>query len=351
MGSYVSYTSYMFQNILIGLICALLMGWVGIKIANRMGLIDIPGRAPHKTHARPTPIAGGIALFLAAIPFVILFGLQTTRETLAIVLPALILFVFGLWDDFRQVIPRVKFSGQILAAIVLIWLGVSVQIFQPSGILLGKGYLCHILNWGLTIFWVVGITNAVNFVDSMDGLALGLAGIAFAFFMLVSLDAGQMQLSRISALLFGICVGLYLYNSPPARFFLGDSGAEVLGFLLAVVAILYTPRGLAQISSWYVPILLLGVPIFDTCLVVFSRLRRRKHVYQSALDHTYHRLIAFGLDKNHSVLTMQIASLTLSCLAFICLSLPALLGNIVFGIILFVGLIVFFLLDRKSRWT
>jgi UDP-GlcNAc:undecaprenyl-phosphate GlcNAc-1-phosphate transferase len=351
MTSYVSYTAYMFQNILIGLVCALLLGWLGIKIANRMGLIDIPGRAPHKAHARPTPIAGGIALFLTAIPLIIIFGSQTIGETMAIVIPAVILFVLGLWDDFRQVTPKVKFSGQILAAIVMIWLGVSVQIFQPSGILLGKAYLCHILNWGLTIFWVVGITNAVNFVDSMDGLALGLGAIAFAFFMLVSLDAGQMQLSRISASLFGICVGLYIFNSPPARLFLGDSGAEILGFLLAVVAILYTPRGLAQISSWYVPILLLGVPIFDTCLVVFSRLRRHKHIYQSALDHTYHRLIALGLDQNRSVLIMQIASLILSCLAFICLSLSALLGNIVFGIILFVGLILFFLLDRKSRWT
>jgi UDP-GlcNAc:undecaprenyl-phosphate GlcNAc-1-phosphate transferase len=185
----------------------------------------------------------------------------------------------------------------------------------------------------------------------MDGLALGLAGMATAFFTLVMIDAGQPILSQQSALLLGACIGLYIFNSRPARLFLGDSGAQTLGFFLAVLAIAYLPQGAYQSSSWVVPILLLGVPIFDAALVVISRLRRGKPIYSASRDHTYHRLVALGWNSNKAVLIMHIASLLLGCLAFVVLTRPPLIANGIFLTVLIVGGLSLVYLDNPKRWV
>jgi UDP-GlcNAc:undecaprenyl-phosphate GlcNAc-1-phosphate transferase len=244
-----------------------------------------------------------------------------------------------------------KILGQLLAVVVLIILGVSVKVFESPEFLLGVDWPFSLyLDWLFTFLWVVGITNAFNFVDSMDGLAVGLGGMAAAFFMLVTIDSGQVLLSQQSALLLGACIGLFFFNSPPARLFLGDSGAQTLGFLLAVLAIAYRPQGANQSSSWVVPIMLLGVPIFDMTLVVFSRLRRGKPIYAAALDHTYHRLVASGWESNRAVLSMQLVSLVLGCLAFVILRRPPIVANAVFASVLAMGLLTFNYLDNRQRW-
>jgi UDP-GlcNAc:undecaprenyl-phosphate GlcNAc-1-phosphate transferase len=168
--------------------------------------------------------------------------------------------------------------------------------------------------------------------------------------MLVTIDSGQLLLSQQSALLVGASIGLYFFNSPPARLFLGDSGAQTLGFLLAVLAIAYRPQGANQSSSWVVPIMLLGVPIFDMSLVILSRVRRRKPIYAAALDHTYHRLVASGWDSNRAVLSMQIVSLLLGCLAFVILTRPPIVANAVFAGVVATGILAFNFLDNRKRW-
>jgi UDP-GlcNAc:undecaprenyl-phosphate GlcNAc-1-phosphate transferase len=230
-------------------------------------------------------------------------------------------------------------------------MGVSIQIFEsPEFFFGGSGPLNVYLDWLLTFLWVIGITNAFNFVDSMDGLSVGLGGLAAAFFMLVTLDAGQPALSRHSALILGVCIGLYFFNSPPAKLFLGDSGAQTLGFILAALAIAYRPVGANQSSSWVVPIMLLGIPIFDMALVVLSRFRRGRPIYISSLDHTYHRLLSFGWDSNRAVLFMHVVSLLLGCLAFVVLTRPPLLANGIFVAVLISGALAIVFLDDRKRW-
>ena len=129
---------------------------------------------------------------------------------------------------------------------------------------------------------MVGVTNAYNFVDSMDGLAVGLAALTSAFFLLITLASQQDQISIFSTIMLGACLGVFYYNAPPARIFLGDSGAQLLGFILGALAIVYNPIGFSRLASWYIPILLMGVPIFDATLVVLSRLRRGKPVHAGA---------------------------------------------------------------------
>jgi UDP-GlcNAc:undecaprenyl-phosphate GlcNAc-1-phosphate transferase len=198
----------------------------------------------------------------------------------------------------------------------------------------------------MTIFWIVGITNAFNLVDSMDGLVVGLAAIASTFFLFVTIDAGQLHLTYLSALLLGSCIGLFYYNATPARTFLGDSGAQFLGFMLATLAMAYTPPGLPQPSSWFVPILLLGVPIFDTTLVVVSRLRRGDPIYKAGQDHVYHRLTQLGMSPTQSVTTMHVAALLIGCLAFVALQLPPVQANLLFGLALLFGLIALLILRK-----
>jgi UDP-GlcNAc:undecaprenyl-phosphate/decaprenyl-phosphate GlcNAc-1-phosphate transferase len=339
MNSITSSPFIIFEAILLSLILVMGMAQFSIRLARRVNLIDLPDSAPHKQHFRPTPLAGGIALLLTLILAELIFGTFGDLNIRVTFLAAGLIFVFGLWDDYKNSSPLVKFTGQFIAALLLIRMGVYIRIFEsPEFFLRGNGIINVYLDWILTVFWVVGITNAFNFVDSMDGLAVGLGGMAAAFFMLVTLDAQQPVLSLHSALIVGACIGLYYFNSPPALLFLGDSGAQTLGFVLAVLAIAYSPQGANQSSSWFVPIILLGVPIFDAFLVVVSRLRRGKPVYFAARDHTYHRLLNLGFESTRAVLVMQVVGLALGCLAFVILTQPPLIANLVFVGVLIVGI-------------
>ena len=151
-------------------------------------------------------------------------------------------------------------------------------------------------------------------------------------------------------MILGAGIGLYFFNSPPAVLFLGDSGSQMLGFLLAVIGISYAPINVNQSSSWVVPILLLSVPIFDAALVVVSRLRRRKPIYLAALDHTYHRLSHIGIESNRAVLLMHIVSLVLSSFAFVSLAQPPVVSNLIFLLIFVGGGLALLLLDQHTDW-
>ena len=346
MYSYVSSTAYMFQAILAGLVISLAACWLAIRIARRLDLIDVPNSSPHKQHKFPTPLAGGMALVLALIVLVSVFGLFADKELLSVLAASVVIFGFGLWDDAYGMSAPVKIVGQTIAVVILIASGLYIRIFEYQGFFIGgAGPVYRAMNYIVTWLWVVGITNAFNLTDSMDGLSVGLSGWALAFFTLATFDSGQLSLSLFSALLLGICLGISYFNRHPAKLFLGDSGAQTLGFFLAAIGILYTPVGAYQTSSWFVPILLVGVPIFDTSLVFFSRLRRKQAFYQSGCDHTYHRLVKRGMDSGRAVLTMHFAALILECVAFVAVSLSPLLANSVFVFCLLVGVVLFFVLD------
>jgi UDP-GlcNAc:undecaprenyl-phosphate/decaprenyl-phosphate GlcNAc-1-phosphate transferase len=311
---------------------------LAISAAVRFRLIDEPHSSPHNIHQLPVPKAGGLAVGIVVTSLGLL-NIQLQAGIIRdILLASSIIFIFGLWDDARKLSPTWKLLGQILGTAILISQGVYIRML---------GNLI-VLNIALTLIWVIGITNAFNFVDSMDGLAVGLSAIASAFFMLVTVDAGQPPLSILSATLLGCSVGMLFFNALPARTFLGDSGSQFLGFLLAALGIAYTPPGLPQPSSWFVPILLLGVPIFDTSLVVISRLRHKQAVYQAGLDHTYHRLVGLGLPPSRAVMTMHISAILCGCLAFIALPLPPLWANLIFAAALLAGLFILAWFNKQN---
>jgi UDP-GlcNAc:undecaprenyl-phosphate GlcNAc-1-phosphate transferase len=295
--------------------------------------MDIPLREVHKQHLKPIPLAGGIILFITFLTLSLVEGFTFQSSFLDFLLPFSIILIFGIWDDFVGLKPIIKLVGQLLAASLLILNGSSVLLFSNP-----------FANFLISVFWLVGITNAFNFIDSMDGLAVGLATLSAACLMLVTLQSGQFLLTSMSAIVMGSCIVIFFFNSLPAHYFLGDSGAQFLGFFLAAIAMVYAPVGFTPLTSWFVPILLVGVPIFDTVLVVVSRLRRKVPIYRGNLDHTYHRLVRLGLCPNRAMLSMHTSAIFLDCIAFILLNTSPIVANgaILVLAILSVVLIFFF---------
>ena len=202
----------LFPVILLAILVATLTSPLAIIIARRFGLVDIPGRSAHKQHAAPTPMAGGMVVVLTLLVDTLLFQRIGDRMIAGVLGGAIVVFAFGLWDDFTGLGAPQKFTGQLLAAGILIVTGTQVRIFTSNW-----------QNLALTVFWILGVVNAFNFVDSMDGLALGLAGIAAAFFMLVTIGSNQIELAMLSAGVLGLSIGAYFFNLSPAMMFLGSS--------------------------------------------------------------------------------------------------------------------------------
>ncbi|HQN44600.1 MAG TPA: MraY family glycosyltransferase [Anaerolineaceae bacterium] len=335
-----------FSILLLSLGIALVLTGPMLWLTRRVGLLDMPGREPHKQHQEAIPLAGGLILIATVVIGSLIYGFAVAWQDVLFLVALVLVCGFGAWDDWKAMRPRWKLVGQILAAGLMIAAGVQVTIFASQAV-----------NLIITMIWLVGITNAFNFVDSMDGLATGLGVLTLTCFMLVSNAAGQYSLTSISAVGLGGLIAVYYFNARPARLFLGDSGSQLIGLLLGALAVEYNPVGYTPLTSWFTPILILAVPLFDTLLVIISRARRGVPVYQSNLDHTYHRLVAIGMNTNRATLTIHMAAFLLDCLAFMAIKLPPVLANVVYSAAVLAGLIVIGYLDSapqmrrlKARW-
>ena len=337
--------------LLIGsIVLGLGLAQISIKIAPKVGLMDIPGSADHKKHQNPVPLTGGVILMDTMIIMILLTQMWVDAHIWAIFVSGMIIGLFGLMDDYLHLSVTKKLIGQIFGITMLIYLGVQVQFFNsPEFLIQIEEPWASWLNIIFTFLWLLTVTNSFNFIDSIDGLAVGLSGVSAGFFLLLAFATGQMSLIFLCTVILGICIALYFFNSQPASLFLGDSGAQSLGFLLASVAIIYHPEIGSQGSSWFMPILIFSVPLFDMILVVFSRIKRHKKIHKASRDHTYHRLEQRGISIHHSVLIMHGTSLLLSMIGFLCLNLPVLHANIIFGLIVLLGLGAFTILDQNYQ--
>jgi UDP-GlcNAc:undecaprenyl-phosphate GlcNAc-1-phosphate transferase len=266
---------------------------VARRVALRTGIISVPRN--RDIHVNPVPLLGGVGIYVGFVLALVFLGDQAyVREAVAIILGATLISLFGLTDDRHGMRAWVKLSGQALAGVVLIIGGTQVQIFPYEW-----------LNWVVTLVWVVGITNALNLLDNMDGLSGGVAMVAASFFVLLSYmnEPQQVLVGAAAAALVGACLGFLRYNLNPATIFMGDTGSLFLGFILAALAIKLDFLGNTPLVTWMVPVCVLAVPIFDTSLVVVARLRRGKNpLVTPGKDHLSHRLVAFGLTKREAVL-------------------------------------------------
>lgn len=264
------------------------------RLAFQWGVLAQP--SPRGVHRTPTPLMGGLAIYGALVLAMLLFSPPFYLvEFGAILAGATWLVLVGFVDDRNGMRPLVKLGGQTVAALVLILAGIQVRIFPYE-----------VLNIGFTLVWIVGITNAMNFQDNMDGLAAGITAIASIAFFVMAVQQELSLVSSLAAALGGASVGFLIYNFNPASSFMGDMGSMVLGFLLAVLAIKLDFRVPAerQVVTWMVPVVVLGLPIFDTALVVVTRLWEGRSPMMGGKDHTSHRLAGLGLSHRAVVLAL-----------------------------------------------
>jgi UDP-GlcNAc:undecaprenyl-phosphate GlcNAc-1-phosphate transferase len=304
-------------------------------LAPRMGMIDEP--EARKIHQRPVPRLGGAAILLAVVVAALVLGERYKFDQFgSIVVGATGVSFMGLIDDRWGLRPLIKLLGQVLAALLLIISGVMVGTFHQP-----------ILNLIVTVFWVVFITNAINLLDNMDGLAGGVSAIAAAHFALMCSFSGQYLVGALAVAVLGACLGFLFYNLNPANIFMGDSGSLFLGFTLAATGIkLSFPQNVTFVT-WMVPVLVMGLPIFDTTLVTVSRLRRGLNPLTSpGRDHVSHRLVRAGMRRREAVLTLYVVSFVLGLLAIFVTRASVVEGYIGGGAAALVGLYGLWRMER-----
>lgn len=308
-------------------------------IAPRLGMMDQP--SARKMHLKPVPRIGGLVIFGAVMVALIFLREQRNFDQfVSILLAASWMSFLGLWDDRWGVHPTLKLLGQFIGALVLVTN--EIQVALP-----------HFPQWAnivVTLVWLVGVTNAFNLLDNMDGLSGGVAAIAAAFFVLMSAFSGQYLVGALSAAVLGACIGFLAYNYNPASIFMGDSGSLFLGFMLAAIGIKLRFPDNVTFVTWMIPVLVLGVPLFDTTLVTVSRLRRGLNPLTTpGKDHASHRLVAMNMTQREAVLTLYLVAGALGVVAIFVTQASVLEGYIAGGIVALVAVYALWHLERD--WT
>ncbi len=309
-----------------------------IRAALRLGVLDRPGQ--HKSHSTPTPYLGGVAIVLAVTLAIVLAALvrgedsTTLTPLLGILAIALAMAITGLVDDLRGLPVVVRFGLQLAAALGLWWLGVRVDL---TGELL--------IDLPLTVLWTVGITNAMNLLDNMDGLSASTATIASLWFGAIAVVNGQFLVAALAFTVAGGAAGFLRDNRPPARIYMGDAGSLFLGIMLASLGMLLDlGRGVLVTAS--VPVLILTVPVLDTALVTIARIRHGISPFQGGRDHTSHRLVRIGLPVPSAVGLIAIASLAHGWVALLVFRIDRISAVLLLGLTALFDLFFFALLAK-----
>lgn len=324
---------------IVALATALAVTPLARRVALRHGVLDHPGE--RKVQSDPVPYLGGVGIVLAFVAAMTLgslvYDLGGEYTKLAVILGgAVVLAAMGLWDDLRPIPGWVKAVVILPLAVALYAAGVRADPFGTWQ-----------LNFLLTVGWVAGIVNAFNFLDNMDGLTAGVSAIAAAFFAVLAAGSEQVVVGALAAAVAGCALGFLWYNRPPARIFMGDMGSHFLGWLLAAVALELEFENLKRVA-FFVPIAILGVPIFDTALIVTSRIRRGLSPMQAGLDHTSHRLVRKGISRTTVVALHYLVAAVCGALGVVIAYARPLTGYIVIGCVIGVGLMLVTLLLQVS---
>jgi UDP-GlcNAc:undecaprenyl-phosphate GlcNAc-1-phosphate transferase len=318
------------------------------KIAIRLDVMDSPGTS-HKTHKEPVPYLGGVGIIIGIVA--ISFGALIYKHSesrnywlaLSVLGPALILGLIGLWDDIKNLPPLPRFIAQSVAGIFT-----SVLLIASSTVGTASG--SKALDAIITTVWIVGICNSVNFFDNLDGGAAGTIAISAIGLTILGINGGQYFVGGLASVTAGATLGFLLWNKSPARIYMGDAGALFLGILIASLTIRLHPAAQTQWTSFATPVLLIAVPILDTCVAVISRLRRKISPFQGGRDHLSHRLIRAGLSRPMAAITLWIMSGAFA----LCAVLISLLGKgseeglTALAALTWIGMFIFFIRTADS---
>jgi len=288
---------FLSSYLLVGLLTPLMR-----RIAIATDVVDKPNTA-HKSHKQPVPYLGGVAIIIGIIvvsystSLVSNFTVDTFWLATSVLAPALLLGLIGLLDDMKNLPPLPRFVAQTIAGVfTAIILVTTENVGNPTG--------SEIFDTIITIIWVVGICNSINFFDNLDGGAAGTVAVSSIALAILALSEDQFLIAALATVTAGATLGFLIWNKSPARIYMGDAGALFLGVLLATLTIRLNPNTQTQLGSYFTPIFLLAVPILDTTVAVLSRIKRHVSPFQGGQDHLSHRLIRSGLIRKTSAIIL-----------------------------------------------
>jgi UDP-GlcNAc:undecaprenyl-phosphate GlcNAc-1-phosphate transferase len=290
-------------NVLLALIAASVISFLVTplvkSLAFKVGAVDVP-KDNRRMHKVPIPRLGGLAIFLAFILSVLVFC-DIDQQLRGILLGAVIIVVLGVLDDIMALKALPKFIVQIAAAAIAVSHGCVIQTISNPNLFSAAPYLdLGVFAIPVTIIWIVAITNAVNFIDGLDGLAAGVSAISAGTMLVIAMMVSESNVAVVMAALLGACLGFIPYNLNPAKIFMGDTGSTFLGYILATISVQGLFKSYA-IISFVVPFLILGVPIFDICFAFLRRIARGQSPMVADRGHIHHRLIDMGLNQKQAV--------------------------------------------------
>ena len=297
----------------LSLVIAFLMTPPVKRFAEKVGAIDVP-KDDRRVHNHPIPRMGGLAIFMGFVLSLIVFVPMSTK-VLGLLVGALIIAVMGGVDDIVCLNPWIKLLGQVIAALVAIRCGLVFDVISNPNIFAEETYIeIGYLSIPLTMLWIVACTNAVNLIDGLDGLAVGVSAISSLTMLIVSLFVSEPVVSLILAALTGACLGFMPYNLNPAKIFMGDVGSQLLGFVLSTASIMGLFK-LHAIITFFVPLLALALPLADTIFAFFRRILHGQSPFKADKGHFHHRLLAIGLNQKQVVAVLYGISAVLGLLA------------------------------------
>lgn len=277
--------------------------------AEKVKAVDVP-KDNRRVHKKPTPLLGGLAIYFACLIGILLF-MPLNEKVLGILAGATIIVACGYFDDIKPLSPKTKFAVQIIAAIIAIYCGVRIDRFTNPLYFIYKAKWIElgIFAYPVTLVWIVGLTNAFNLIDGLDGLAAGVSTISSVTLLTVAMLTGpeQSYIIIMTAILAGATLGFLPYNFNPAKIFMGDTGALFLGYMLSVISVMGVLKSATALSI-LVPIFAMGLPIFDTLFAMIRRFASGKSMVEADKGHLHHRLLAKGYSQKKAVLTLYSVS-------------------------------------------
>lgn len=335
---------FVISYVLVGLLTPVMR-----KIAITQGVLDRPNSA-HKSHENPVPYLGGVAIIIGVVivSYIALIFSEFTWNNFwlatSVLAPAVLMGLVGLWDDLKNLNPLPRFIGQSIAGIIVaIFLVINKNVGNPTGFIW--------LDVVVTVLWIVGICNSINFFDNLDGGASGTVAISAITLTYLSIIGGQYLIAALSIVIAGATLGFLIWNKAPARIYMGDAGALFLGVIFATLTVRFNPTTNSSVSSFTIPIALIAVPILDTTVAVTSRLFRRVSPFQGGKDHLSHRLLNVGVSKNSTSIVLWLLTLIFGILAVGMSSENALYEKtaVSMAILLWIGLYITFLNIEKYK--
>ena len=332
-------------QVFLGLICAGLISLTVTPIvrvlAYKIGAVDVP-KDNRRMHKKPMPLLGGLSIFIGFTVSALLFC-DITPTLIAAWAGGLIIILIGIFDDIYALNAWIKLLGQIAAAAVVVLAGVRIEHIN----LFGRYIQFGVLAIPITILWIVGMTNAINLIDGLDGLACGVSAICSTSLLIVTMMHADLGVAMITAILTGACIGFLPFNLNPAKIFMGDTGALFLGYTLSVISIVGVFKTTA-IVSFLIPVIIFGYPLFDTVFAFARRILQGRSPFSADRGHLHHRIIDMGFNVRQSVAILYCICSILGILAIMLSEQRAIASLVILVVALVIGMFNYALIKNKN---